>query len=101
MRVIAYVPDLMDRSRFPAAAADVSFVATPEALVERAGDADLVVVDLNRRGVLEVMAGLRGVQTIGFASHVEADTIAAAKAAGVGEVLPRSRFFARIATLLR
>lgn len=95
-RVTAYVPDLMDRSKL-AAAGEVTFVATPGELAGAA--ADLVVVDLSRAEVLEVL-GQVGVRTIGFASHVDHELLAAARAAGCDEVLPRSRFFARIGELL-
>ncbi len=96
--IAAYVPDLMDRSKL-SAAGDVSFVATPAELPSKA--VDVVVVDLSRPGVLEVLGQLRGVRTIGFGSHVDAELLAAAKAAGCTEVLPRSRFFARLPDLLR
>ncbi len=95
-RVAAYVPDLMDRSKL-AAAGDVTFVATPGELAGTA--ADLVVVDLSRTGVLEVLDQV-GARTIGFASHVDHELLAAARAAGCDEVLPRSKFFARIGELL-
>lgn len=97
-RVAAYVPDLMDRSKL-AAVGDVSFVATPAELSAVA--ADVVVVDLSRPGVLDVLAELGGVRTVGFGSHVDEELLAAAHAAGCKEVLPRSRFFARLPDLLR
>ncbi len=97
-RVAAYVPELMDRSKL-AAVGDVSFVATPAELSTVA--ADVVVVDLSRPGVLEVLGELGGVRTVGFGSHVDEELLAAARAAGCKEVLPRSRFFARLPDLLR
>lgn len=97
-RVVAYVPDLMDRSRL-AAAGDITFVDSPaELAVDLAPVA--VVVDLSRPGVLEALSGLGGVRTVGFASHVDHDLMERAKAAGCDEVLPRSRFFARVGQLL-
>ena len=89
-RVVAYVPDLMDRSRL----AGVAFVATPAELVDT--DADIVVVDLSRPGVLDVLPAVaeRVPRVIGFGSHVDTELLAAARAAGCTEVLPRSRFFA-------
>ncbi len=95
-RVTAYVPDLMDRSKL-AAAGEVTFVSTPGELA--AATADLVVVDLSRPGVMEVLSQV-GVRTIGFGSHVDHELLAAARAAGCDEVLPRSKFFARIGELL-
>jgi len=97
-RVVAFVPDLMDRSKVAAAGADVTFVATPAALV--GADADLVVVDLGRPGVLDVLASLE-IPVIGFASHVDRDLMASARAAGCSQVLARSAFFSGVARLLR
>jgi hypothetical protein len=97
-RVVAFVPDLMDRSKVAAAGVDVTFVATPAALV--GADADLVVVDLGRPGVLDVLASLH-LPVIGFASHVDRDLMASARAAGCSQVLARSAFFSRVAQLLR
>lgn len=98
-RIVAYIPDLMDRSRL-ASVPGVLFVAVPEALIDAAADADVAVVDLSRPGVLEVLDRLSGVRTVGFASHVDTELVAAATAAGCDEVLPRSRFFATVADRL-
>ncbi|MDP9071423.1 MAG: hypothetical protein M3N68_09100 [Actinomycetota bacterium] len=97
-RIAAYVPDLMDRSKLVAADADVTFVPTPSELAGTA--AEVVVVDLSRPGVLDALAGLAAVRTIGFGSHVDGELLEAARAAGCDEVLPRSRFFARLGELL-
>ena len=96
-RVVAYVPDLMDRSKL-ASVGEVTFVATPAELATVPGD--VVVVDLSRPGVLEALGRLQGVRTVGFGSHVDRELLAAAGAAGCQEVLPRSQFFARIGDLL-
>ena len=90
------MPDLMDRSKL-AAAGEVVFVATPGELA--GASADLVVVDLSRPGVLDALARVDA-RTIGFGSHVDHQLLAAARAAGCDEVLPRSKFFARIGELL-
>jgi hypothetical protein len=97
MRIAAYVPDLMDRSKL-AAVPGVEFVTDPRLLVEV--EADLVVVDLSRPGVLEVLSGLTHVRTIGFGSHVDVETLEAATAAGCDLVLPRSAFFSRLPGVL-
>jgi hypothetical protein len=97
-RVVAYVPDLMDRSKV-AAAGDVTFVDSPEALIDASGD--VVVVDLMRPGVLDVLPALEGRRVIGFGRHTERALLDAAGAAGCGEVLPRSSFFPRLDELLR
>jgi hypothetical protein len=96
-RVVAFVPDLMDRSRL-SSAGSVTFVDTPADLAVTL--AEVAVVDLSRPGVLEALGDLGGVRTIGFARHVDADLMDRARAAGCDEVLPRSRFFARLGELL-
>ena len=96
--VVAYVPDLMDRSKVAAAHPGVTFVGRPGALTEAAAGADLVVLDLSRPGVLAVLP-LAARRTIGFASHVDTDTLDAAAAAGV-EVMARSVFFRKVQELL-
>ncbi|HEY2302721.1 MAG TPA: hypothetical protein VGH66_12565 [Acidimicrobiales bacterium] len=102
-RVVAFVPDLMDRSRISVSASSASvsleFVGRPEALAEAAAGADLVLVDLARPGVLDVLASI-GATTVGFASHVDRALFVAAGAAGCDEILARSVFFARLPRLL-
>jgi len=56
MRVLAFVPDLMDRSRMRAPGAEVVFVSDPSELV--GAEADLVVLDLSRPGVVEALPGI-------------------------------------------
>lgn len=96
MKVAAYTPDLMDRSRITSALrdAEIKYVASPEALVGLAG-IDLVVVDLSKKGVLEAVAGIvaSGVRLVAYGSHVDKKLLDEARAAGVEEVLPRSKFF--------
>ena len=100
-RVVAFVPDLMDRSKVAAAATDVVFVRDVADLVAESAGARLVVVDLSRWGVVDALQRIAGqVRTIGFGSHVDTDTLDAARAAGCGEVLPRSAFFAGLPDLL-
>lgn len=100
-RIVAYVPDLMDRSKV-AAAGDVSFVSRPADLAGASADAEaeLVVVDLTRPGVVDALAGLGDRRVIGFANHTSRDAMAAARAAGCEQVLARSEFFARLDELL-
>ena len=103
MAIVGYVPDLMDRSRIEGAApGPVRFASSPADLVELAGRADLVVVDLSRPGVLDVLADVSalGVRVVGFGSHVDTDTLAAARSAGCDQVLARSAFFGRLGELL-
>jgi CheY-like chemotaxis protein len=69
----------------------------------------LVIFDLNsaRLNPLGVIAELksdpltREIKTLGFVSHVQVDTIAAARAAGIDEVLARSAFSAQLSEILK
>ena len=97
MKVVAYVPDLMDRSKVAAAAPGATFVSDPNLLAE--ADADLVVLDLTRPGAVDVLPRVQA-RTIGFCRHTMRDVIAAAEAAGCDEVLVRSEFFARLPEVL-
>ena len=92
--VVVLAPDLMDRSRITAALPGARVVSTLAGV-----EADLVVVDLHRPGVLDQLAQVRAARIIGFGSHVDADLLAAGLAAGCTEVLPRSAFFHRLPTL--
>jgi hypothetical protein len=98
-RVVAYAPDLMDRSRIAAGRADVTFVADLGGLAAASAGADVVVVDLTRPGVLDVVPALDG-RVIGFANHTERGLLDAARAAGCRTVLARSAFFSRVGELL-
>ncbi|HTJ75750.1 MAG TPA: hypothetical protein VL337_10335 [Acidimicrobiales bacterium] len=97
--IVAYVPDLMDRSKV-SAAGDVRFVARPADLAAAAAAGDVVVVDLTRPGVVEVLGDLAATRVIGFANHTSKDVMAAARDAGVEQVLARSEFFSRLGELL-
>jgi hypothetical protein len=108
-RIVAFVPDLMDRSRLQAAAealgvkaqlALVSSVGDLEALGQ-GGSVELILADLSRPGVLEALASLPSKRTVGFASHVDRGTLDAARAAGCSTVLARSAFFSRLGPLLQ
>lgn len=94
--VVVYAPDLMDRPRIAAALPEAVFVRDPAELVD--APARIVVVDLSRPGVLEVIPRIAA-PVVGFGSHVDDELLAAASAAGCDEVLPRSRFFRRVAEL--
>lgn len=96
-RIVAVVPDLMDRSRLAGGPDhEVRFVTLADLSdpgVTGPDAADLVVIDLGRPGTLDALtaAGLTA-PVVGFASHVDRDLIAAA-ATTCTRVLPRSRFF--------
>jgi hypothetical protein len=101
MGVVAYVPDLIDRSKLAAAAPGTTFVGRPDALAPAASAADLVVADLDRPGVLDVLADAvaTGARVVGFAAHVDGATLEAATARGC-RAMPRSRFFRSLPDLL-
>ena len=84
--IAGYVPDLMDRSKLRG----VRFVRRPEDL--EAADEAVLVVDLSRPGVLEVLPRLAGRRVVGFGSHVDRETLEAARAAGC-QAFPRSELF--------
>lgn len=113
--VVVAVDDLLFASRISSAAkalgVEIAFARSPEAIVEavRTRAPRLVILDLNSPKVrpLEAVAALKadpalaGVPTLGFVSHVQADLIAEARAAGVGQVLARSAFVNQLPQLLQ
>lgn len=93
-RVVAVAGDLMDRSRLEPLG--VRFVARLEDVPD---GTEVLVVDLHR--VRDLAGRLPAVpRVVGYGSHVDRDTLDAARAAGVGEVYARSEFFRRAADLL-
>jgi hypothetical protein len=92
MAIIAFVDDLMDRSRVTNALTDVRFTRNPD----DARDAAVVLVDLARhapkvRALRELAPTAR---IIAFGPHVDTEASDQALADGADVVLPRSRFFA-------
>ena len=110
MTVVAFVPDLMDRSRIAAVAPDTHFVRRADELLELVDQAALdhsapprlALVDLGRPGALDAVRRLTesGVAALGFASHVDHPLLEAGRAAGCSQVLARSVFFRRLPELL-
>lgn len=109
-RVIALVPDLLFGSRvqsmLAAAGHDVEMVSSGGAAIAKLGGVDVLVVDLTDEQIGGVALvedlssgaarpGERGEgrrpRTLGFYSHVEAQTRARALEAGFDLVVPRSR----------
>ena len=103
-RVIVFVPDLLFGStvmgQLRAAGHDVTLAGTEEAALAGLADgADVLVVDLTvdaqaRCALVSVWRGggrLGEARTLGFYSHVEAETRALAEASGFDVVVPRSR----------
>jgi hypothetical protein len=94
VKAVVLAPDLMDRSKIASVLPDAMFVGVAAQLPSAAAGADLVVVDLARPGVVEVLDAVvaGAVRVVGFGPHTETALLAAAVAAGV-ESMPRSRFF--------
>ncbi|NUR53537.1 MAG: response regulator transcription factor [Acidobacteria bacterium] len=114
MTVLAAVDDFLFRSKIRAVAkhvgAEITFAQTPDDILTRAREQkpELAIFDLNstRADPIATIAALkadpatRDVPTIGFASHVHTQLIAAARSAGADEVMPRSAFAAKLAEIL-
>jgi len=68
----------------------------------------LLIFDLNSAKMNPMAAiaamkadpSLKAIRTLGFVSHVDADTIAAARQAGIDQVLARSAFFGQLRQIL-
>jgi DNA-binding NarL/FixJ family response regulator len=91
MNVVAYVTDLMDRSKVESAVDGVSFARDPAA----AAAADVIVVDLARFGnaVGAIRAAAPDARIVAFGPHVDDELLERARAAGADTVLARSLFF--------
>lgn len=96
--VIAVVDDMFFASKIRAVAeavgVEVSFPRTKEALVEKAREARLILVDLHNQKFdpVELATDVPGVKLIGFFSHVQTELQKSALAAGYEKVIPRSAF---------
>jgi CheY-like chemotaxis protein len=98
--ILALVRDLMFSGRIlaeaRAAGAKVKVVRDPDAVEKLEGPNSLLMIaDLNLPGAIAAAARWRertGGTVVGFASHVDSETIAEARNAGVDEVLARSQF---------
>jgi hypothetical protein len=97
--------DLLLGSRITAAAqsAGVSFKVVRDAAKLADQPGERLIVDLNQDGAVDAAAAWKQAgagEVIGFVSHVDADTIAAARQAGLDQVLARSQFVARLPALV-
>ena len=106
MRVLALVTDLMFSSRITAeakaAGTTVQILRKPEQLNEAEGE--LLLADLNLNGAATAAASWaskEGSRVVGFVSHMDSVAIAAAREAGVQEIMARSRFVQVLPQLLR
>ncbi len=90
-RVVAIAADLMLGSKVEAtlSAAGHEVTLSPSLQEAPLDEAELLVADLDA-GNPEALVGL-GVPVLGYYSHVDAETRAAAEAAGIDLVVPRSR----------
>jgi PleD family two-component response regulator len=114
MMILAVLDDLMFTSKIKTAASQLGVPvvfarSAAAALDEMQGSPPaLVILDLNsaRTDPLGIVAAMKAhptlalIPTVGFVSHVRADVIDAARQAGVGEVLARSAFTARLSEIL-
>jgi CheY-like chemotaxis protein len=113
--ILAIVDDLMFTSKLrhaaKAVAARVTFARSADAALAamRGERPALVVFDLNNPridalAIVEAMkqdAGLAALPTIGFSQHTDTTAIAAARAAGLGQVMARGAFFDRLPEILQ
>jgi PleD family two-component response regulator len=112
--ILAVVDDLMFKSKIAAAAkhanAQVVFTRSPEETLEqaRATKPHLVIFDLSssRLDALRTIAalkadpGLSATRMLGFVSHLQSAVVAAAREAGVHDVLARSAFAEKLPQIL-
>ena len=112
--IVCVIDDLLFSIKISTAAkaigADVYFERTPGMALTRVKEKQpsLVILDLNsaRLEPLRVIAQLKAdaetssIKTLGFVSHVDTETIAAARQAGADEVLARSAFANRLGEIL-
>ena len=105
-RVLAVVDDMFFASKIRAVAeavgVEISFPRTKESLIEKARQADLIIVDLHNQKLdpLSLPGELGAVRLLGFFSHVEVELQRRALAAGYDLVVPRSAFARDLAQIL-
>ncbi|HUR48623.1 MAG TPA: hypothetical protein VMY88_03700 [Acidimicrobiales bacterium] len=99
MRVLAFVPDLIDRSRITNVVEDAEFADSIDGLVAASAGADIVLVDLSRAGVLDALGRLECHRIVGFTNHTDKAGMEGARAAGAVP-MARSDFFIGLEELL-
>jgi DNA-binding NarL/FixJ family response regulator len=109
-RIVAYMDDLFFQMKLAETAKhlglEVKVASTAESLLQLLEPLpELVIVDLNARSQpLAAVQQLRNVQphlrVIGFLSHVQTDLAQQAQAAGLDEVMPRSKFSINLPDIL-
>jgi CheY-like chemotaxis protein len=107
--ILVLVRDLMFSGRILAEARaggfNVKVIRDPSAIatLENNGSS-LMIADLNLPGAIDAAADWRRRTegtVVGFVSHVDTETIAQARAAGLNQVLARSRFVTLLPELLK
>lgn len=112
--VLCVVDDLLFSVKISTAAkglgVDVWFERSADMVLPRIREKrpGLVVFDLNAAALrpMDAIAAMKAdpdlaaIPTLGFVAHVQADTIARAREAGIDQVLARSAFSERIADIL-
>jgi CheY-like chemotaxis protein len=113
--IVVGVDDLLFCSRISSAAkaagVEIRFARSAQAIVDAVRETapPLVIVDLSSLQIapLDAVAALKADPTlaqaliVGFVSHVQADLIAQARAAGVDRVMARSAFVVELPRLLK
>jgi hypothetical protein len=104
--ILALVRDLLFASKITSTAqargVAVKIIRDPSMLHNETGTR--LLVDLNQPGALEAAAQWRLTHSrpvLGFVSHVDADTIARAREAGIEQILARGQFVQQLAQLLQ
>lgn len=110
-QVLALVDDLFFQAKITETAKHVGVTvcacSTGDALLAEIAQAkpNLIVVDLNARSspvaaLPQIQAAADGIPVIAFLSHVQADLMQQARAAGCRRVMARSQFTRDLATIL-
>jgi DNA-binding NarL/FixJ family response regulator len=112
--ILVAVDDLLFSSKIRATAkqagVELAFARSRQEILDqaRALMPHLVIFDLNSAKTDPIAAiaalksdpALASIRTLGFVSHVDSDTIAAARQAGTDEVIARSAFAGQLAEIL-
>ena len=108
--VLAVVDDMFFASKIRAVAeavgVEISFPRTKESLIEKARQANLVIVDLHNQKIdpltlpEDLSAHSGEIRLLGFFSHVEVELQRRALEAGYHQVIPRSAFSRDLAQIL-
>ena len=113
--ILAAVDDLLFSSKIRTVAkqagVELTFARTPAEIIEQARtrQPSLVIFDLNSAKAdpintvtaMKADSTLAAIPTLGFVSHVHTQVIAAARQAGIDEVMARSAFAGNLADILQ